>query len=72
MHKSESGSLVHIMDGADGVPLRNVSVDIKPIQSGSGDPTPSNIRPIYGWDGTRVYSSMVSPINFIPLNDSSW
>lgn len=60
------------MDGADNVPLQNISVNINPIQSGSGDPSSSNIRPIYGWDGTKVYSSIVPPIRFIPLNNSSW
>lgn len=32
-----------------------VEVQINPMQSGSGDPAPDNIRPITGWTGANVY-----------------
>lgn len=35
-------------------PLRKLKISIEPTQSGSGDPSPSNIRPISGWDGANV------------------
>lgn len=44
--KSVTGNPAIIPDGADGVPFRSLTVDIVPVQTGSGDPSPSNIRPI--------------------------
>ena len=35
--------------------LKSVTVDIEPIQSGSGDPSPDNVRPITGWTGANVW-----------------
>lgn len=43
-----SGSIASFPDGADGVPVKSLTVDIEPVQSGSGDPSPTNIRPISG------------------------
>ena len=34
--------------------IKNLVVDINPVQSGSGDPSPDNIRPITGWTGANV------------------
>lgn len=41
-------------DGADGVPVKKLVVDIEPVQGGSGDPSPDNIRPITGWTSAKV------------------
>ena len=41
-------------DGADDIPVKSLMVDITPVQSGSGDPSPSNVRPISGWTGANV------------------
>lgn len=41
-------------DGADDIPVKSLTVDITPVQSGSGDPSPSNDRPISGWTGANV------------------
>ena len=35
-------------------PLKELVVDIEPVQSGSGDPSPDNVRPISGWTGASV------------------
>ena len=35
-------------------PLRSLTAEIRPVQSGSGDPSPDNIRPISGWTGAKV------------------
>ena len=43
-----SGSIASFSDGADNVPVKSLTVDIEPVQSGSGDPSPTNIRPISG------------------------
>lgn len=54
---SASGSVAHFEDGADGVPMKSVKVALEPIQSGSGDPSPINVRPITGYDSVKVYRS---------------
>lgn len=41
-------------DGADGMPVKTLSVSIDPVQEGSGDPSPENVRPISGWTGANV------------------
>lgn len=41
-------------DGAENVDIKNLSISIEAIQSGSGDPSPTNIRPISGWDECNV------------------
>lgn len=50
-----SGSIVTFR--AYGNPLRSLHLDINPVQSGSGDPAPDNIRPISGWTGANVFSA---------------
>ena len=35
-------------------PLRKLLLSFAPKQSGSGDPSPDNVRPISGWDGVSV------------------
>lgn len=41
-------------------PLKGCKVNFLPKQSGSGDPSPTNIRPISGWDGVEVYQTGVN------------
>lgn len=41
------------LDGANNFPLR-VQVQIEPVQAGSGDPSPDNVRPISGWTGCTI------------------
>lgn len=51
---------VHVASGAvasfegEDLPLKSLIVDIEPVQSGSGEPSPTNIRPISGWTGAKV------------------
>lgn len=49
-----SGSIASFSDGADDVPVKDLTVAIEPVQSGSGDPAPDNVRPITGWTGVNV------------------
>lgn len=42
-----SGAVASFDDGADDVPVSSLKVALEPIQTGSGDPSPSNVRPIY-------------------------
>lgn len=36
------------------LPLKSCVVAVQPVQSGSGTPSPSNVRPISGWTGAQV------------------
>ena len=51
--KSASGPIVSFSDGV-AAPAGNVTVAIEPVQSGTGDPSPENMRPITGWTGAKV------------------
>lgn len=45
--ETETGSIVTI-EADDMTAIKDLTADIEPIQSGSGDPSPSNVRPISG------------------------
>lgn len=51
---TESSAIANFADGADDLVMHNIVAEIAPVQSGSGDPSPSNIRPISGWTGCNV------------------
>ena len=51
---SASGAVASFSDGAES-PAVDVTIDIEPVQTGSGDPSPTNVRPISGWTGANVY-----------------
>ena len=46
--------IVSIVDGAEDMPLSGHIVNFSPVQSGSGDPAPDNVRSISGWTGANV------------------
>lgn len=59
---TESGALVTVRDAAERHAVQVVSA-IEEVQSGTGDPSPSNVRPIIGWDAvglTRTQKNMFS------------
>lgn len=51
---SASGAVASFTDGADNVPVEDLKISIEPKQSGSGDPSPDNVRPISGWTAANV------------------
>lgn len=53
-YKTASGPIVSISD-AVAAPLRSLLVNIDPVQEGSGDPSPYNVRPISGWSAVNVW-----------------
>ena len=57
--KIESGSLVSVNDAAD-LPVVDLAVEIKAVQSGIGDPSPSNVRPISGWSSVGVTRASIN------------
>ena len=53
--KTSSGDIASFADGGNGLLVKSLIANITPKQSGSGDPSPSNIRPISGYEGVNVY-----------------
>ena len=49
-----SGEIVSFPDGAADAPVKEMAVSIELMQAGSGDPSPSNVRPITGWTSAKV------------------
>lgn len=49
-----SGTIATFADGSDGVPVEGLTVQIEPVQSGMGDPSPDNVRPISGYTAVTV------------------
>ena len=52
--RTVSGNIVTITDGGNNLPVKELVVDIEPVQAGTGDPSPENVRPISGWDEVVV------------------
>lgn len=70
IHKTASGNIATFDDGADDVPVKQLTVSIEPVQSGSGDPSPENLRPITGWTGANVFASGKNLLGGEALRDS--
>ena len=51
---SKSGNPIVINDGVPGLKLYDMKVSFIPKQEGTGDPSPTNIRPITGWTGLNI------------------
>lgn len=49
----ENVDIATFTDGTDNF-LKSLEVAIEPVQSGSGEPSPTNIRPISGWNECKV------------------
>ena len=52
-------------------PLRRLSLSLLPRQSGSGDPSPSNVRPISGWSGVTAWRTGKNLVNIAPVKVTS-
>lgn len=52
---SADGDIASFADGADDVSMKSFKVAIEPVQEGSGDPSPTNVRPISGWDSVKSF-----------------
>lgn len=48
------------LPGSVGKPLRRCEMSIDPVQQGSGDPAPDNIRSISGWSGANIWRTGVN------------
>ena len=49
-----TGAISSFNDGTAN-PLTKLKIAINPVQAGSGDPSPSNPRPISGWTGANIH-----------------
>ena len=58
-------------DGAN-LPMPKLEVAIEPVQEGSGDPSPENIRPISGWSAVDVSVSGVNYLNNALFTNDKW
>lgn len=61
-----SGSIATVRSPAV-APIENLKVHFSPIQEGTGDPSPSNVRPITGWTGVTGYKSGKNLIDYNAL-----
>ena len=53
-------------------PLKDCKISFSPIQYGTGDPSPENIREIHGWTGMNVWQGKENKIVFLdPVTVSS-
>ena len=62
-----SGALASFQDGADSIPVKALTVSIRPVQSGSGDPTPNNVRPISGWTQAKIWREITHDTTADPI-----
>lgn len=65
--------LLHVTD-ALAAPVTALEAAVTPVQSGSGDPSPSNVRPITGWTGAKLFVSDEEPVlgegrNLLAISD---
>lgn len=51
-----TGNIV-TFEGTDTTAIKSVVANIVPVQEGTGDPSPDNVRPISGWSGVNVGQS---------------
>ena len=59
-----TGSISTVNDAAE-LPLNALKVSVEAWQEGSGDPSPSNVRPIHGWDSGKIRVVGKNWLNFI-------
>lgn len=64
-----TGDIASFTDGADDYPVKDLVAHIEPVQSGSGDPSPDNVRPITGWTGANVTRTGK---NLLPNKTCQW
>lgn len=55
-----SGDIANLPDGANNAPVKSFKAMIVPLQAGSGDPSPSNVRNISGFTQAKIYRSGVN------------
>lgn len=69
--RTVSGAIVSFVTGRV-KPLRSVIVDLEPVQSGSGDPSTDNVRPISGRTSANIYHDHSYDAQASPVKTISW
>lgn len=59
-----TGNPVVFNDGTN-APLKHMSIPFLPVQSGTGDPSPTNVRPITGWNGLTAWHTGKNLVEYI-------
>lgn len=54
LRNTASGAIVSFMPDASVKNLLGLTIAVEPVQAGSGEPSPDNVRPISGWDTVRL------------------
>ena len=72
IYDTTSGDIASFPDGADGLPVKDLTVGIEPVQSGTGDPSPTNVRPISGWTGANVTRTGKNLFNKMAYTKQGW
>lgn len=72
-HKTASGPIVSVND-ALAAPLRALTLSIDPVQAGTGDPSPDNVRPISGWNEVNLWRTgkNLIDLSFLEFDDSTY
>ena len=55
VYREKSGSIVTFDCPSTPQSIPSLTVGIEPVQSGSGDPSPTNVRPFSGWSVVNMY-----------------
>ena len=71
IYDTASGNIASFSDGADDMPIKKLVGTIEPVQTGSGDPSPTNVRPITGHTGMTVTQVGENLWNYIPDGTST-
>lgn len=66
-----TGAVASITDGT-ALLMPSLKVGIEPVQSGSGDPSPENIRPISGWTAANVMRSGKNLFDKTAIENNKW
>lgn len=54
MQTTSPAAIASFSDGGEDMPIKSLKCTIVPVQAGTGDPAPDNVRPITGWNGVTV------------------
>ena len=57
---TETGAIASFVPDRTIEQVLSVSVAVEPVQAGSGDPSPDNVRPISGWSAVGVEASSIN------------
>lgn len=68
---TEESTVATCDDAAGGLPLKTLTANIVPTQSGSGDPSPDNVRPISGYTGVTVTRTGINRFPFLNARSTS-